>query len=224
VADRARILVAAGTNGAGKSSIVGTFITRAGGDYYNPDERTRALIAAGLDPADANARSWADGYDRLRYAIDHKENFTFETTLGGRSICRELHRAAAAGHEVCIWYVGLASPELHLDRVHARVARGGHDIPEAKIRERYTRSLANLLSLIGVAAEIHLFDNSEDTPDGRPRARRILRMKGSRIVEPSLEGLLLSTPRWAKPVVAAAVRVHGAERRAVRLPPRRKPR
>ena len=212
MAERGRILVAAGTNGAGKSSIIGEFLRRTGGAYYNPDERTRELIAAGIDPAEANARSWADGYGRLRYAIDHGESFSFETTLGGRSICRELHRAAAESLEVWIFYVGLASPELHIERVRARVARGGHDVPEAKIRERYMRSLANLVSLIGVAASVQIFDNSEETPDGRPRARRILKMKDSRIVEPAVDELLLSTPGWAKPVVAAALGAHMARR------------
>lgn len=212
--------MAAGTNGAGKSTIAGEFITRAGGAYYNPDERTRELVAAGLDLADANARSWTIGYERLRHAIDQGENFTFETTLGGRSICRELHRAAQGGLDVCIWYVGLASPELHIHRVQARAARGGHDIPEARIRERYTRSLSNLIGLIGVATEIHVFDNSVETRDGRPHARRVMRMKDSRIIEPTLEDLVRSTPDWAKPVVAAALRVHGAARGKRRKRPR----
>lgn len=212
MAKRGRIVVAAGTNGAGKSSIVGEFLKRTGGAYYNPDERTRELIAAGLDSADANSRAWADGYDALRRAIDRGESFTFETTLGGQSICRELHRAAAAGLQVRVYYVGLASRELHLARVRARVARGGHDIPQAKIRERYTRSLSNLVDVVGVIDELQLYDNSEETADGRPLARRIMKMKGSRIVQPSVEVLIQSTPDWAKPVVLAAIRVHRARR------------
>jgi predicted ABC-type ATPase len=212
VANRGRIVVAAGTNGAGKSSIVGEFLKRTGGAYYNPDERTRELIAAGLGSADANSRAWADGYDALRRAIDRGDSFMFETTLGGRSIARELHRAATAGPQVRVYYIGLASPELHVARVRARVARGGHDIPEAKIRKRYARSLSNLVDLVGVIDELQLYDNSEDTADGRPLARRIMKMKGSRIVAPSVQLLIQSTPNWAKPVVLAAIRVHRARR------------
>jgi predicted ABC-type ATPase len=211
VTERGRIFVAAGTNGAGKSSIAGEFITRAGGAYYNPDARTRVLVAAGLELAEANAQSWMEGYEALRHAIDRGENFTFETTLGGQSISRELHRAAAAGLEVCIWYVGLASPALHIQRVRARVARGGHDIPEAKIRARYARSLRNLIALLEDAAEVHLYDNSEETADGCPQARRVMRMKDRIIVAPpSLDELLRATPEWAKPVVVAALKVNQA--------------
>jgi predicted ABC-type ATPase len=211
VTERGRIFVAAGTNGAGKSSIAGEFIARAGGAYYNPDARTHELVAAGLELAEANAQGWKEGYDALRRAIDRGESFTFETTLGGQSISRELHRAAAAGLDVCIWYVGLASPALHIQRVRARVARGGHDIPEAKIRARYARSLRNLIALLKVAAEVHLFDNSEETADGRPQARRVMRMKDRMIVAPpSLDELLRTTPEWAKPVVVAGLKVNQA--------------
>jgi predicted ABC-type ATPase len=139
-------------------------------------------------------------------AIDRNQDFTFETTLGGHSIVAQLHRTAALGSKVCLWYVGLESPEMHIARVRARVARGGHDISEGKIRERYTASLTNLIGLIGVAAEIHLFDNSQEDADGLPQVKLVMRMRGTKIIEPSLVAVMSSTPDWAKPVVAAALK------------------
>lgn len=162
----------------------------------------------------ANGIAWRLGFGALQRAISSHGDFTFETTLGGRSIAHELHRAIKAGLKVHIWYVGLASPELHIARVRARVARGGHDIPEAKIRERYPQSLSNLVSFIGAAAEVHVFDNSGESADGLPQARRVFRMRGQRIIEPDLETLMSQTPNWAKPVVAAAVKVHMGRRTA----------
>lgn len=203
---RGRIFVAAGTNGAGKSSIVGEFLGRAGGAYFDPDVMARQLIAVGQSQDDANALAWRYGFEGLRRAVATGGSFAFETTLGGTSIAHELHRAIDAGHSVCIWYVGLASPELHIARVRARVARGGHDIPEAKIRERYPRSLANLAELIGKAAEIHVFDNSTETASGLCAVECVFRMRERRIVEPDVEVLMKQAPEWAKPVVAAAVR------------------
>lgn len=211
---RGRIVVAAGTNGAGKSAIVGEFMAAKGGAYFNPDLFARKLVAIGLPLDEANGVAWKAGFDGLRRAIARDEDFSFETTLGGRSIVEELHRAIEAGLEVRLWYVGLATPELHVARVQARVARGGHDIPAAKIRERYPKSLANLVSLIGRAAEIHVFDNSTESPDGVPAARLVFRMRGWKLVEPDLETLLSGSPDWAKPVVAAALRVDTAGRRA----------
>ena len=83
-----------------------------------------------------------------------------------------------------------------------------HEIPEAKIRERYPKSLANLVSFIGAAAEVHVFDNSAESADGLPQTLRVFRMRGERIIEPDLETLMTQTPNWAKPIVAAAVKVH----------------
>lgn len=207
VIERGLIFIIAGANGAGKSRLAGEYFARENGPYYNPDTRTRELVAAGLDVSEANAQSWWEGYDGLRQAIDRGESSTLETTLGGKSICREVHRAAKAGLDVRVLYIGLATPALHIERVRTRVARGGHDIPEAKIRERYVRSLHNLVGLIGVVSEVYVFDNSAETDDGRPNVRRVLQMRGNRILWPSAD-LLLSTPEWVKPVVAAALRVH----------------
>lgn len=205
---RGRISVAAGTNGAGKSSIIGTYLEAVGSAYFDPDVFARKLLERGLSQEEANARSWTFGFESLCFAIDRNEDFAFETTLGGSSIVRELHRAAAAGRDVRVFYVGLASVELHIARVQARVGRGGHDIPETRIRERYIRSLSNLIGLVGVVSELHVFDNSAESAAGLPQARRVFRMRGRRIVTPALAMLMNDTPAWAKPVVAAALRIH----------------
>ncbi len=42
----ARITVIAGVNGAGKSSVAGTALRQSGGEYFNPDEVTRAILSA----------------------------------------------------------------------------------------------------------------------------------------------------------------------------------
>jgi len=149
----------------------------------------------------------------LRAAIDQARSFTFETTLGGDSIIAELQRGLKLGREVHVLYVGLSSVDLHIDRVRARVARGGHDVPVAKIRERYSKSLANLITLIGAASTVQVFDNSVETADGVPGARLVFRMRGRKIVEPSRSRLLSTCPEWAKPLAAAAIRVATRGRR-----------
>ena len=186
---------------------------RQGGAYFNPDLVARELIERGVPAEQANAIAWKLGFDALQRAIGSHGDFTFETTLGGRTIAHELHRAIKAGLKVFIWYVGLAAPELNIARVRARVGRGGHDIPQAKIRERYPQSLSNLVSFIGAAAEVHVFDNSDESADGLPQAKRVFRMHGQKIIEPDVETLMIQTPHWAKPVVAAAVRVHMGRRK-----------
>jgi len=203
---RGRIVVVAGTNGAGKSSIVGEFMAEKNLAYFNPDLLARELVKADKPADDANGLAWRFGYESLRRAVDRGENFAFETTLGGQSIIAELHRAVRLRREVDVIYVGLSSVDLHIARVKARVARGGHDVPTSKIRERYSKSLTNLVTLIGKASTVHVLDNSTETPDGVPTAMTVFRMHGKRIVEPSLSNLMVTCPEWAKPLAAAAIR------------------
>ena len=61
---------------------------------------------------------------------------------------RLLEQAIEKGMAVRVWYVGLENVELHSARVRARVAAGGHDIPEAKIRARSDQSRLNLIPLL----------------------------------------------------------------------------
>lgn len=202
---RPALTVIAGGNGAGKSSIVGAFLRQQGGEYFNPDEWARVLRDnhPDLGEAEANGLAWTAGRAMLEAAIESGRDYAFETTLGGNTIPGLIARAAARGYRVMTWYVGLESPEAHLARVRARVRRGGHDIPEAKIRERFERSIENLIALIPRIHELKLFDNSiaVDLARGEaPQVRPLLHVRGRRIVSTVALG---EVPDWAKPVFAA---------------------
>jgi predicted ABC-type ATPase len=205
-----RIYVLAGVNGAGKSSIGGAMIRASGSDYFNPDEAARTLIAAnpGLEQVKANAAAWRQGKRLLERAIAERLDFAFETTLGGGTMTRLLAEAAAAGFEVRIFYVGLADPELHLKRVRGRVRAGGHDIPEADIRRRWRHSRMNLVRLLPVLAEGRVYDNSADADPiagAAPQPVLVLHVVHGEIVGPPD---LANTPTWARPIVAAALKLN----------------
>lgn len=209
MARQSRIYVIAGVNGAGKSSIAGAMFRSEGGDYYNPDEAARKLLAAspGLDQAEANSRAWRRGRDLLEQSIEKGLDFAFETTLGGSTITRLLAGAAARGAHLYVWYVGLSNPELHVRRVRARVRQGGHDIPEETIRRRFERSRLNLIALLPALAALRMYDNSTeaDPAAGKaPALTLVLAMEQRRILNPAD---LLRAPDWAKPIVAAAIKV-----------------
>jgi predicted ABC-type ATPase len=209
VAERARIYVLAGTNGAGKSSVAGATFRASGGEYFNPDEAAEAIRGAipGMTQAEANSQAWFEGKRLLEKAIAERLDFAFETTLGGNTITQLLEQALDAGIEVRVSYVGLSSPELHIARVRARVAKGGHDIPEADIRRRYNRGLLNLIRLLSRLTELRVYDNSNEADPSSgiaPTPKLVLWLDAGRIMNP---GDLASTPDWAKPVVAAAMKL-----------------
>ena len=202
------IYVLAGTNGAGKSSIGGAAFRAAGTSYFNPDEAAAKILerTPGMSQTEANSAAWLHGKRLLERAISERLEFAFETTLGGGTIIRLLELALAQDFEVRVWYVGLASPEQHIARVRARVAAGGHDIPEDKIRERFVNSRLNLIRLLKKATEVRVYDNSVEGDPGagkRPALRLILWTARGRVVETCQ---LDQVPEWAKPILAEALR------------------
>jgi predicted ABC-type ATPase len=179
-----------------------------GGEYYNPDEAAKRLMAArpGLAQVAANAAAWHQGRRLLERAIAERLDFAFETTLGGSTFAKLLALAADEGAEVHLLYIGLSSPELHIARVAARVRAGGHAIPEGDIRRRYEHSRLNLIHLLPKLASLRVYDNSAEADPARgrvPEPKLVLHMEKGRIKNPDD---LARTPEWAKPVVAAALK------------------
>ena len=202
------VFVLAGANGAGKSSLGGAALLEHGVEYFNPDEAARRILAANptIVQEDANSAAWHEGKRLLERAIAERLNFAFETTLGGNTIPALLERALESGIEVRVWYVGLNTPELHVTRVRSRVERGGHDIPEAKIRERYHRSRLNLVRLIRKLTEVRVYDNSKEADPNigaRPEPVLVLHLNKGKVVN-SCD--LTTAPEWAKPILLAALK------------------
>jgi predicted ABC-type ATPase len=203
------LFVLAGVNGAGKSSVGGSRVREYGLEWFNPDAYARLLMhEQGCTLEQANAAAWEHGRSRLAAAIIEKKNFAFETTLGASTIPRML-REAAATHDVVMWFCGLSSPELHIARVAARVKRGGHAIPEKKIRERWEGSRFNVIQLLPHLAHLQVFDNSAEVAAGKPIADPILVLEvvNGRISFPNPNDAaeLANTPGWAKQIVQAAI-------------------
>jgi predicted ABC-type ATPase len=201
--------VLAGVNGAGKSSIGGATVRHFGGEYFNPDEAAQRIRRANprLGQFEANAVAWQQGRRLLERAIAERLDLVLETTLGGSTIARLLGAAAADGIAIHVWYVGLSGPELHLARVAARVRRGGHDIPEADIRRRYRHSRLNLIHLLPVLMSLRMYDNSAEADPAEgyaPEPRLVLEMRHGEILN---AGALANVPEWAKPIVAAALKL-----------------
>lgn len=210
-ADRPTLLVLAGVNGAGKSSVAGAAIRSQGLDYYNPDEATARFLATGMAPGEANAAAWQYGRRALERAIAQGRNFALETTLGGNTIPALIAKACDS-HDVILWFVGLDSPERHLARIASRVAAGGHDIPADKVRARWDGARRNLIRLLPGLYEFRLYDNSHEQPDGAAAANPslLLHWRDRRIVAPAASRLR-HTPPWAKPIVEAVGRLQDQE-------------
>lgn len=211
MSERPVLYVLAGVNGAGKSSIGGQHLLDVSGmTWFNPDTFARQYNEeTGCSQNEANAIAWQEGMRRLDEALANGTSHAFETTLGGRTVPARIAEAAAT-HDVVIWYCGLTSPELHMARVKARVAAGGHDIPEDKIRERFESSRVNLIALLPRLSSLVVSDNSREVALGEeiPDPTLVLDVLEGKLLFPNTAEPIEATPNWAKPLVEAALSEH----------------
>lgn len=112
---------------------------------------------------------------RINDLISSRQSFVFETTMTSRHSIRAIERARQAGFRVGLIFVLLDSVELHIARVAARVAQGGHFVPEKDIRRRYVTAQRNLCHVLDLIDEGYVIDNS---PAGSPR--RLVAISGGK--------------------------------------------
>jgi len=160
-----RCIVIAGPNGAGKTTFAREYLPKDAGviHFVNAD-----LLAAGLSPLRPESAVLAAGrwflmeLDRLAKA---RLDFAFESTLSGLTYIGRLKRWKAAGYRIEIIYLRLATPQLALRRIAARVKQGGHDVPRADVLRRFDRGWKNFVTAYRLQADAWtVYDNSGDSP------------------------------------------------------------
>ena len=160
-----RCIIIAGPNGSGKTTFAREFLPKDAGviHFVNAD-----LIAAGLSPfrpdlvAISAGRLLLRELDRLALARVH---FAFESTLSGLGYLSRIGKWKAAGYRVEIAYLRLATPQLALRRIEARVKQGGHDVPRQDVLRRFGRSWTNFdLAYRPLADTWTVYDNSGVNP------------------------------------------------------------
>jgi len=165
--------------------------------------------ATGCDQETANAHAWQESIRRLREAIAKGLNHTFKNDTG-RQVSDGNGSGGHKTHDVLIWFCGLSSPELRIAHVEARVAAGGHPIPEEKIRERYPQAQLNLIKLMPHVAYIEAYDNSAEAAAAGTVTDPllVLEMKNGQAISPAPDDLkaLQRAPEWTKPILEAALR------------------
>ena len=91
--------------------------------------------------------------------------FSFETTLAARSYRTSILEWRRLGYRVVLYFIWLPSPEFAIQRVAKRLREGGHNIPEAVVRRRYARGLANLFDLyISIVTTTCVYDGASFPP------------------------------------------------------------
>ncbi|HXE04863.1 MAG TPA: zeta toxin family protein [Bryobacteraceae bacterium] len=164
---RPLVVALAGPNGAGKSSFYRTYLRPSGLRFVNADVLSLEL--------QVDAYEAAKVADRLRrQLIGERESFIFETIFSdpiGDKLAF-LKEVESSGYTVLLFFIGIDSPQVSDERVAIRVSKGGHDVPAAKIMERFPRVMHNLQRALKELSNVRVYDNSNLTQPYRLAAIR----------------------------------------------------
>ncbi len=167
--------IIAGINGAGKTSLYHVLKdTESLGERVNIDE----LAKESGDWRDPRAQIHA-GRAAMAMIDEFTKNgrsFHMETTLPGAAIVKQIREAKEHGFQIHLYFVGVDDVKVAIDRVHLRMAKGGHGIGDKFILKRYYQLNANLRRVLPLCDEAILFDNTV-------RFRQIAILEDKRLVD-----------------------------------------
>ncbi len=92
--------------------------------------------------------------------IAQNKSFSFETVMSHHSKIDEIAKVVSLGYQAYLYFVCIDSPEVNISRVNNRVEKGGHEVPEYKIIDRYYKTLENLHLVLPHCYRAYIFDNS----------------------------------------------------------------
>ena len=147
------VIVFAGPNGSGKTTITG--MAKTVGVYINADDIKRTTLCSDMEAA-------VKAEELRERMIEQKKDFTFETVLSTERNLLLLEKAKEQGYFVRGIYVLTANADINVARVSAREALGGHGVPEEKIRSRYNKALGLIPRLVKVCDVLNIYDNTSE--------------------------------------------------------------
>lgn len=159
----------AGPNGSGKSTIYSMLSAEEpSGSIWiiNPDELSKRIAvqeALPLNP-EANLEAVRRIEAWLRASIRAHQTIGVETVLSTPKYRDVVAEARRYGFAVRVIYVFLDEADLNVERVAIRVEKGGHSVPEDKIRDRRRRSFEQFGWFLREADRVEVYDNSGADP------------------------------------------------------------
>jgi len=149
----------AGPNGAGKTTLYETLIQpRMKAPFINADLiQKHELCDRSMETAYKAAKI---AQQRRQSHLQSKASFVSESTFSHPSKLSLIDEAKAAGFRVLVYHLSVRTADLSVARVVTRVERGGHDVPEEKIRARYERNRGLIRQAVLKADKAFVYDNS----------------------------------------------------------------
>lgn len=186
------LIVIAGPNGSGKTSITQKFLHHEWADgtiYINPDQIAKDIFG---DWNSNEAVLKAANYcaELREKCLKEKQSFVFETVLSAQDKIDFIIRAKENGFFIRLFFIATSNPTINASRIAKRVIEGGHDVPIPKIISRYQKSIQNCDTVAGIVDRLYVYDNSIENADAKP----LFRLSNGILVKQYVEKI----PSWAQ--------------------------
>ncbi len=161
--NKPKLIVIAGPNGSGKTSVTGKILEHEwieGCIYVNPDNIARDRYGDWNSPeAVVKAANYAA--EIRKKCLVERQSLVFETVLSASDKLDYIENAIYNGFFVRLFFVGTDSPIINAARIAQRVMEGGHDVPISKVISRYAKSIANCCFAAKIVDRLYIYDNSQ---------------------------------------------------------------
>ncbi len=191
--EKPRLIVFAGPNGSGKTSITEQLREPQwleGCIFINPDEIAEREFG-GWNSEEAAIEAANKAQQLREKALVEGTSLAFETVLSTDDKLDFIARAKDAGYFVRVFFVSTTHPAINASRITFRYMDGGHEVRISKIVSRYFKSIVNCDALANWVDRLYVFDNSVDRQEPRP----LFRTRDGRLSKCYCDES--ETPEWA---------------------------
>ena len=161
------MIVIAGPNGSGKTSVTQRFLHHEWAEgtlYINPDEVAQNRFGD-WNSQDAVLKAANYCAELREECLRNHTSFVFETVMSAIDKVSFICKAKEAGYFIRLFFISTSHPSINAARIANRVMKGGHDVPITKIISRYYKSLANCKTLAPIVDRLYIYDNSIDNEE-----------------------------------------------------------
>ena len=186
------LIVIAGPNGSGKTTITSRVLQHDWLEdslYINPDNVAQHMFGD-WNNQEAVLKAAQYCQEQREECLKNKHSMIFETVMSTDEKINFIQRAKEAGFFIRLFFVGTSSPTINASRIAARVMKGGHDVPIAKIISRYAKSIINCGIASQYADRTYVYDNSTDGVE----AQLLFRMTEGKV----FKEYVTEIPEWAQ--------------------------
>ena len=191
--EKPRLIVFAGPNGSGKTSITEQLREHQwleGCIFINPDEIAEREFG-GWNSEEAAIEAANKAQQLREKALVEGTSLAFETVLSTDDKLDFIARAKDAGYFVRVFFVSTTHPAINASRITFRYMDGGHEVRISKIVSRYFKSIVNCDALANWVDRLYVFDNSVVRQEPRP----LFRTRDGRLSKCYCDES--ETPEWA---------------------------